>query len=97
MRRLYSGHRISSRLPWYRGDAFDMKAEAQALCSVVERHLFFDPRRRRMGGGAIAGLGGSNHIHRSPGKNHEQRSLITEDLFVTNFSSNRREIDILLG
>lgn len=40
---LYSGHRISSRLPWYRGDSVAMEAEAQALCAVVERHLFNAP------------------------------------------------------
>lgn len=42
-KRLYSGHRISSRLPWYRGDAVEMETEAQALCKVVERHLFNAP------------------------------------------------------
>lgn len=38
--RLYSGHRISPRLPWYRGHANDMEIEAQALCHVVEKFLF---------------------------------------------------------
>ncbi len=42
-RRLYSGHRISARLPWYRGNKVTMELEAQALCSVVERHLFNSP------------------------------------------------------
>jgi hypothetical protein len=41
--RLYSGHRITSRLPWYRGDALNMEKEAQALCRVVEQHLFNSP------------------------------------------------------
>jgi Zinc carboxypeptidase len=38
--RLYSGHRLSRRLPWYRGDAQEMEKEAKALCGVVEKHLF---------------------------------------------------------
>ncbi|CCE21938.1 Peptidase M14 carboxypeptidase A [Methylotuvimicrobium alcaliphilum 20Z] len=42
-RRLYSGHRISARLPWYRGNKVKMELEAQALCNVVERHLFNSP------------------------------------------------------
>ena len=41
--RLYGGHRISSRLPWYRGDPFTMEKEAQALCRVVDQHLFTSP------------------------------------------------------
>lgn len=39
-RNLYCGHRLSRRLPWYRGDTQEMEKEAQALCGVVERHLF---------------------------------------------------------
>ncbi len=38
--RIYSGHRITPRLPWYRGDKSKMEKEAQALCRVVERHVF---------------------------------------------------------
>ncbi|MGJ0484441.1 MAG: M14 family zinc carboxypeptidase [Methylomicrobium sp.] len=38
--RLYSGHRISPCLPWYRGHPDEMEIEAQALCHVVEKHLF---------------------------------------------------------
>lgn len=41
--KLYSGHRISSRLPWYRGNEDAMEAEAQALCSVVRRELARTP------------------------------------------------------
>ncbi|MGZ5051969.1 MAG: M14 family zinc carboxypeptidase [Methylobacter sp.] len=41
--RLYSGHRLSPKLPWYRGDQSNMEKEAQALCSAVERHLFTSP------------------------------------------------------
>ncbi|QPK64149.1 zinc carboxypeptidase [Methylomonas sp. LL1] len=37
--KLYSGHRLSPRLPWYRGDGSQMEAEAQALCQVVQRHV----------------------------------------------------------
>ena len=33
--RIYSGHRITPRLPWYRGDESKMEKEAQALCRVV--------------------------------------------------------------
>ncbi|MEQ1740048.1 MAG: M14 family zinc carboxypeptidase, partial [Methyloglobulus sp.] len=38
--KLYGGHRISPLLPWYRGDEFNMEKEAQALCRVVDQHLF---------------------------------------------------------
>lgn len=41
--KLYSGHRLSPRLPWYRGDATQMEAEAQALCRVVREQLFNAP------------------------------------------------------
>lgn len=37
--KLYSGHRISPRLPWYRGETTVMEAEAQALCQVVRQQL----------------------------------------------------------
>lgn len=38
--KIYSGHRLSPRLPWYRGDESRMEKEAQALCTVINRHLF---------------------------------------------------------
>jgi hypothetical protein len=41
--RLYSGQRITSRLPWYRGDTLKMEKESQALCRVVDQHLFNSP------------------------------------------------------
>ncbi|MDD2759844.1 MAG: M14 family zinc carboxypeptidase [Methylomonas sp.] len=41
--RLFSGHRLSHRLPWYRGSASQMEAEALALCRVVETQLFTAP------------------------------------------------------
>ena len=41
--RLYSGHRITPHLPWYRGDQFTMEKEAQALCRVVDKYLFNSP------------------------------------------------------
>lgn len=41
--KLYSGHRLSPRLPWFRGDASQMEKEAQALCRVVDQHLFDAP------------------------------------------------------
>jgi len=37
--KLYSGHRLSPRLPWYRGDQMRMEKEAQALCQVVRQQL----------------------------------------------------------
>ncbi|NRF69337.1 zinc carboxypeptidase [Aquincola sp. S2] len=41
---LLGGHRISPRLPWYRGPAgAPMQAEAQALCAVVEAELLPRP------------------------------------------------------
>jgi len=40
---LYSGHRITPRLPWYRGDELKMEKEAQALCRIVDQHLFNSP------------------------------------------------------
>ncbi|MGR8931315.1 MAG: M14 family zinc carboxypeptidase [Gammaproteobacteria bacterium] len=41
--KLYSGHRLSPRLPWYRGDGNKMEVEARALCGVVRAHLFNAP------------------------------------------------------
>ena len=41
--KLYSGHRLSPKLPWYRGDTAQMETEAQALCQVVQQHLFNAP------------------------------------------------------
>ncbi|MDO9103513.1 MAG: DUF2817 domain-containing protein [Methylovulum sp.] len=41
--RLYSGQRITSYLPWYRGNASVMEKEAQALCRVVDQQLFSSP------------------------------------------------------
>jgi hypothetical protein len=41
--RLYSGHRLSPRLPWYRGDETHMENESQALCRIVHEHLFNAP------------------------------------------------------
>lgn len=41
--KLYSGHRLSPRLPWYRGNGSEMEPEAQALCKVVEAQLFRAP------------------------------------------------------
>lgn len=38
--KLYCGHRISHRLPWYRGSEHAMEKEAQALCDVVKKYLF---------------------------------------------------------
>ncbi|MCX7096410.1 MAG: DUF2817 domain-containing protein [Methylococcales bacterium] len=41
--RLYSGHRLSRHLPWYRGEGAVMEKEAQAVCRVVEQQLFGAP------------------------------------------------------
>jgi len=41
--RIFSGHRITPRLPWYRGDEANMEKEAQALCRIVEQQLFNSP------------------------------------------------------
>ncbi len=41
--KLYGGHRITPLLPWYRGNASTMELEAQALCQVVEQHVFSSP------------------------------------------------------
>ncbi len=38
---IYSGHRVSNLLPWYRGEKGDeMELEAKALCRVVREKLF---------------------------------------------------------
>ncbi|MCQ8102809.1 DUF2817 domain-containing protein [Methylomonas sp. SURF-2] len=37
--KLYSGHRVSSRLPWYRGAMGQMEVEALALCQVVQKYV----------------------------------------------------------
>jgi len=41
--KLYSGQRISPHLPWYRGDKAQMEKESQAVCRVVNQHLFNAP------------------------------------------------------
>jgi hypothetical protein len=41
--RIYSGQRITPRLPWYRGDVLNMEKEALALCRVVDQQLFASP------------------------------------------------------
>ncbi len=41
--KLYSGHRLSPLLPWYRGDATQMEKESQALCRVINQYLFEAP------------------------------------------------------
>ncbi|NOT10473.1 MAG: DUF2817 domain-containing protein [Methylococcaceae bacterium] len=41
--RLYSGHRLTPHLPWYRGNTTEMEMEAQALCHVVTQKLFNSP------------------------------------------------------
>ncbi len=41
--KLYSGHRLSPHLPWYRGEEQQMEAEAQALCGVVQKQIFDAP------------------------------------------------------
>ena len=41
--KLYSGHRLSPKLPWYRGNEDQMEVEAQALCKVVKKHVFKAP------------------------------------------------------
>lgn len=37
---LYRGHRISPRLPWYRGEPGKLEPESQALYGMVEKYLF---------------------------------------------------------
>lgn len=37
--KLYSGHGISPRLPWYRGNPANMEPEAKALCRVIREQL----------------------------------------------------------
>lgn len=41
--KLYSGHRISPVLPWYRGLEGTMELEAQTLCDAVKQQLFKAP------------------------------------------------------
>ena len=42
-KRLYSGHRISPILPWFRGKGLTMEKEAQALCRVANDFVFNSP------------------------------------------------------
>lgn len=37
--KLYSGHRISPILPWFRGNSAQMELEAQALCRIIREQL----------------------------------------------------------
>jgi hypothetical protein len=41
--KLYSGHRLSPLLPWYRGNETEMEVEAQALCQIINQQLFKAP------------------------------------------------------
>lgn len=41
--KLYSGHTLSSLLPWYRGDSTNMEREALALCRVIRQQVFNSP------------------------------------------------------
>lgn len=41
--RIYSGQRITPRLPWYRGSISTMEKESLALCHVVDQQLFNSP------------------------------------------------------
>lgn len=53
---LYAGHRLTPRLPWYRGDTgAPMEAEAQALCDFVRREMF--PARVALGVDVHSGYG----------------------------------------
>lgn len=40
---IYSGHRLTPRLPWYRGDVLNMEKESRAVCRIVDRQLFSAP------------------------------------------------------
>ena len=37
--KLYSGHRLSPLLPWFRGDTTQMEKESLALCRVINQYL----------------------------------------------------------
>jgi hypothetical protein len=53
---LYSGHRISSSLPWYRGEEGGaMETESRALLEVVRRYLY--PSKRSMSVDVHSGFG----------------------------------------
>lgn len=41
--KLYSGHRVSPKLPWYRGDTAQMETEAQALCQIIQQYVCSAP------------------------------------------------------
>lgn len=41
--RIFQGHRISPKLPWYRGVKGQMEAESEALCRFVKEELFQYP------------------------------------------------------
>ena len=43
IKKLYSGQRLSSRLPWFSGDAAFMEKESAALCQVIRRYFFGAP------------------------------------------------------
>ncbi len=41
--KIYSGHRLSNRLPWFRGDSEIMERESAALCRVIRQYFFNAP------------------------------------------------------
>lgn len=58
---LYCGHRISKRLPWYRGpEGAEMEVEAKALCDLVRRELF--PSRLSLAMDVHSGFGARDRL-----------------------------------
>ncbi|MCB0392737.1 MAG: DUF2817 domain-containing protein [Bdellovibrionales bacterium] len=57
----YSGHRLSNKLPWYRGEAGEqMELEAKALCKVVRERLF--PAKMSMAVDIHSGFGAKDRF-----------------------------------
>ena len=58
---LYSGHRISNKLPWYRGDLdSEMEVETKAICKVVREKIF--PSKLSMAVDVHSGFGAKDRF-----------------------------------
>jgi hypothetical protein len=90
---LLGGHRISPRLPWYRGAAGAvMESENQALCSTVQKELLAHPFSIAVDCHSGFGLRDRvwfPHAHSMDPIAHLADILTLEELFQQNYPNNR--------
>ena len=90
---LLGGHRISRRLPWYRGAAgVEMESENQALCDTVQKELLAHPFSIAVDCHSGFGLRDRvwfPHAHSMDPIAHLADILTLEELFRQNYPNNR--------